>query len=205
MNSQEADFSEIQFKEAVGHDKKEVHPWRRYFARLFDITLFSAIAMVVLVVIGYVFAPEKTDEALVLISAGLLGKLVSGVASVLLALPGIAISQSLLGTPGKWLFGIKVRNSEGRRLSMGASFHRELLVAVKGMGFGIPIVTAVLMILSHIRLSSDGVTSWDKQLDCRVTHTPMNVIGYIKAAPGVVVVITVILYDLFSDFMPAAQ
>lgn len=204
MSSPDTDFSQIQFKEATTSDTETVHPWRRYFARMFDITLFSLIAMMLLAFPGYILMPEKTDAALMLLSEGWTSKLVAGVVSVLLAMPAIAILQSLLGTPGKWLFGIKVRNAEGQRLSMASSFHRELLVAAKGMGFGVPLVTAILMIMSNLRLSSHGVTSWDERLGIRVSHAPMNWAGYIKAGFGGVVVIGMMLLEVVSNFLPSA-
>jgi len=203
MSNPDPDFSQIQFDETESRETEATHPWRRYFARLFDISLFSFIALFVLTIVGYTVAAERTDEMLGLLTEGWTSRVVTGVASVLLALPSIAILQSLIGTPGKWLFGITVRNAEGQRLSMAASFHREWLVAAKGMGFGIPIVTAILMIMSHIRLTSDSATSWDEQLGIRVSHAPMNLWGYIKAGIGGFVVIALILYEAFSGLLLA--
>ena len=203
MNSAEADSTLITFEEIPGTDVKTVHPWRRYFARMFDISLFSVIAMALLSFIGYVLAPERTDEMLVLVAEGWTGKLLGGVAGVLLALPGIAILQSLVGTPGKWLFGIKVRSAAGQRLGMANSFHREILVASKGMAFGIPIASAILMIVSYTRLTDHRETSWDKQLGTRVTYAPMSVVGYIKAGVGGCLVIALMLYEALLSIMPS--
>ena len=193
------DFSELEFKAATVEERQTVHPWRRYFARSFDLLLFSSIALVALVIVGYLVAADETDWLIALSTNGWKGMVFSSVLGVLLALPLMAASLSIVGTPGKWLFGVRVRDSEGRRLGIGASFKREILVAVKGMGFGVPVVTAILMIMANLRLQSHGVTTWDQQMRCSVTYASMNVFGYMKAAFGGVVVVAALLFNHFQN------
>ncbi|MBD0319933.1 MAG: RDD family protein, partial [Gemmatimonadetes bacterium] len=88
-------------------------------------------------------------------------------------------------TPGKALFGVRVVNQDGTRLSLGQAFSRTLRVWVLGMGAGFMLFTIIAGIAGHIRLTGRGITAWDEQLGLRVEHPEitgahvLKVVGYL--------------------------
>ena len=47
---------------------------------------------------------------------------------------------------------------------------RLLQVWIVGMGLRIPLLSLILMLIAHSKLETEGVTTWDKNLDCKVEH-----------------------------------
>lgn len=181
-------------------DSATVHPWQRYFARMFDIHLFSMTIMVAIGAVGGIFAPEPTLRFLALMEGGFLATLYANVLAVGVTVPAIAIFGAWTGTPGKWLFDIRVREANGDRLSLVRSFRREAAVWIKGLGLGVPLVSLITLIMSKVRLDEDGMTSWDKAMGCRVTHAAASVSGYIKKTIGITVVLGMLVYNYVFAF-----
>ena len=84
--------------------------WSRYFARMLDVLVFSLLVGIVAAVAGTLAAPEATDEVIAVMDSSRLWTMVADLASFVIALPLIAMSLVLGQTPGKWLFGIRVRD-----------------------------------------------------------------------------------------------
>jgi hypothetical protein len=82
-------------------------------------------------------------------------------------------------TPGKWLFKIKVRDREGRRLKFADALNRSFGVWLKGMGAGIPLISFIALLSSRSTLKRDGVTTWDQEGGFVVTH---GTIGVLRSA-----------------------
>ena len=71
-------------------------------------------------------------------------------------------------TPGKWLAGLNVVDSEGQRLKPGRSLARSMLVYAFGWGFGLPLLTLLSWLCTFIRVRQVGNAVWDGQLKTRV-------------------------------------
>ena len=123
-------------------------PWRRWLARGLDLSLYyllwSAFAFLVLHrnVANWNFRG-------MLISMGLM----------------ILIEPFLLRffgtTPGKALFGIRIRDAQGEKLSLGQGYRRVWLVFLCGYGAWIPIFNIVRLVISYKNCKKHGFMSWD--------------------------------------------
>ena len=150
------------------------HPWRRYFARMVDSTLFVLAAGVALSLVSPSFA-ELASEPDTAVWLGIFG---------LLAMVPVeaALISSFKTTPGKWLFGIEVVGEDSAPLPFGAAAVRALRVWVQGLWFGLPVVAIAPMVFAHGRLTRTGTTLWDTACHAMVTHrpwTPARAIGAI--------------------------
>jgi len=153
----------------------QIRPWVRYFARIVDVFLFS-------ILVGFmlgIFTPSVLD-----IPSVLLGMVILFVwifqESILLANCGTTL--------GKWLFKIKVRNSNGQKLTFSEALNRSFSVWLKGMGAGVPILSLITLLTSHSKLKRDAITAWDEEGSFVVTH------GKIGALRSVVIVVLLLGY-----------
>lgn len=141
-------------------DPLQPAPWRRYFARLFDLTLMGSIAWMLIGYTWYSIAPLQADEVFT--------NLNTLVDIVLTTLLGSIVSGIVLGafgtTLGKSIFGIRIRTFRGEKLSISDALSRDLNVYIKGMGLGIPIVSLITMLTAYWRLRERQQMSWDKGL-----------------------------------------
>lgn len=192
-----SEIEELQFS-PVESEKMDARPWPRYFARMIDVLLLSTAMIFVLAILGTILAPEPTNRFVGLLQGGIAGTFLSNMVCIALALLPIALLLAFGQTPGKWLFGIRVRNDDGNRIGWRKSLHRELLVWVKGMGLGIPVVTMLTMFACHSTLAGDGCTSWDKRLQCHVTHAPATGFWWVKAIFGGAIVLAATFYGAIS-------
>jgi uncharacterized RDD family membrane protein YckC len=132
-------------------------PWIRYWARSVD-----------LVIVGAAFA----------IVAGSLGVNVEhwnnfafGWLVLLLWIPFEAAFVSSCGTtPGKWLFNIRLSRPDQSFLTLQQALGRSVAVLIRGLGFGIPIVSFFTQIAACGTLNKRGATSWDEQYGVVVRH-----------------------------------
>jgi uncharacterized RDD family membrane protein YckC len=148
-------------------ERPKVHPWRRFFARSLDIMLMGFLVDVGIAV----FFPSIANILMGLVENKALGGVLSGLVAMLLS----TIFISLFGsTPGKYLFGIQIRDKNTKKLSLLTALKRESLVYVKGMAFCFPIATIFTLISSHSRLKKQGNTSWDEALNCNVIYRDNN-------------------------------
>jgi len=175
-----------------------VHPWQRYCARMIDIQFFAFIAIIAIGVFGGMVAPEPVLRFFGLMQQGFAGTALANVFTVGITVPVIACLGAWTGTPGKWIFDIRVCEADGRRLSLARSFRREATIWVKGFGFGVPFVSLITLIMSKVRLSEDGRTAWDEAMDCRVRHAAPSALGYVKKTLGVALVILALAYNYFA-------
>ncbi len=105
------------------------HPWMRLFARGVDMTIYQTAAYLV-VLLGF-----RQGLALPAVVNWLLSL-------VLLAFTFLVEPLWLHfwgWTPGKWLFGLKLRDKNGDKLTLSQAWHRGWRVAWEGYGWNIPI------------------------------------------------------------------
>jgi hypothetical protein len=147
-----------------------VHPWRRYFARFWDIYFFGIIFFFVL---GFVFpnlfdtgeskASDRTAEQL------------WGMLVVLAYVPFEALCTNVFGTTlGKALYGIRVGTETNEPLTLSTAIKRSLAVWVRGWGLGIPIVALFTLVVAYRNLKKDGRTTWDRDFSCKVSHDSLS-------------------------------
>lgn len=148
------------FQNTDNWDLFQIAPWRRYFARLFDITLLGFITWMLIGYTWYSLAPLQADS--------LFSNLNPIVDIILTTLLGCLVSGIVLGgfgtTLGKAIFGIRIRTIRGQRLSISDAIARDMSVYFRGLGLGIPIVSLVTMISAYSKLKKNQQMSWDEGL-----------------------------------------
>ena len=110
---------------------KVTSPWRRFFARHFDLFLYTTLWSLLGILLLGLSPSSETGSAW--FSAG-------GIVSVVMM---VLLEPLLLATwgttPGKWLLGLHVRNNTGQKLSYGEGSYRTLQALWYGAGMFIPI------------------------------------------------------------------
>ena len=135
-------------------------PWRRFFARSFDLLLCGALWNAVL---GLGLNINVLNRA-----AG--WQIVDGVVELVLLLLLEPLFLSLMGaTPGKWLLGLRVTDQNDQRLSYQAAFTRTCWVLWKGMGFQIVIYDLVRLWKSYQACQAGETLEWEYESDSVLT------------------------------------
>lgn len=135
-------------------DSNNVRPWVRYWARYIDMYL---IIMLILILQLSIFPTKQLDETIAAIGVYFIWVLIE------------AQLMSTWGTtPGKWLLRIKVRDSEGNKLTLKNALIRSFLVWF--VGLGMTLLTPITEVISYMSLKDRGVTMWDNYCKCNVTH-----------------------------------
>jgi len=162
-------------------------PWRRYFARMFDIVV---IGMVLWLGIGYTTAIADPDLYQWLFGPGgaALNPISSSIFTIALLIPFEAVLMGLTGTSiGKWIFGVRVTRMDGRPIGLTLAAGREVAVFFSGLGLGLPIVSLITLISAYSRLTKTGTTTWDEGQPYVVTHRPFGFLQFVLSVVGVTV------------------
>jgi uncharacterized RDD family membrane protein YckC len=143
-------------------------PWRRWFARFVDITIFGN-AVFLLTMIGTAMI---SPDALQVISIYTSNPLFDGAILLLVWCPFECLLLAKIGTtPGKRVFGLRVQNKDGSLLPFDRLLTRYMGMTVYGMGCGIYLVLLFTYILSYRRLMSTRTTRWDEAAESHVVAT----------------------------------
>lgn len=178
-------------------------PWPRYLARMLDTLVLGAVMGLILGIV-LVFTTDDAGERVFAAMGGVGGTLLTSVVSFMVAALPIAFLLAFAQTPGKWVFGIRVRNPDGSRLGLWKALQREAWVLVRGVGFALPVVTLFTMISSYTDLKEDGATAWDRALRCEVTHAPATPWWWARAIVGGVLVFGMSLWGYIDMLMSIA-
>lgn len=175
-------------------------PLRRFGARAVDFGVYGMVFGSAMVIAAPDFvarvqaAPMESDLQSSLISVVGLGVTTVLVESLLLHFAGTTL--------GKALFGVRVVNADGTRLSLGQAFSRTLRVWVLGMGAGLMLFTIIGCIAGHLRLTGRGITVWDEQMGLRVEHPEITGANVAKVV-GYLLIFLFALMLILAPFMPA--
>lgn len=152
---------------------REGSPWRRYFARSFDATLYGVLWSIFLsqVLSVYPFEDSYLRDAIDII-----------VVMIMMLLIEPLLLARLGTTPGKWIMGFRVTARDGRRLSYGEGLARTWLVLWKGEGLSIPIYGLVRQYKSYAACTDGQPLAWeeDSQLILR-DKKKLRALGYVTA------------------------
>ncbi len=181
------------------------HPWRRLGARLLDLQIFAAVGFFLAGVVLYLVDPDLVDRLFGEGASPLVSLLMSWLAAAV-AVPFNALSIGLTGgSIGKWLFGVRVVNREGRPIGLIRALMRELRVLVMGLGLNLPIITLFAMFSARGDLEDRGDTAWDVIQDNVVRHRPMGVAQALLGTIGAAAVIGAIGYGWAMRIIAAMQ
>ena len=135
-------------------------PWRRYFARMLDLSLYTALTYAVLAVVFHVNLTRLSRLTQLLLTYLELG--------VMLVLEPVFL-HFFATTPGKAIFGIRVEYASGGHLSYFDAMARTLAVIGSGMGYNIPIYNLIRLYKSCKHQSEGQDMPWDWEGDFRFT------------------------------------
>lgn len=159
-----------EFKETV---PKEVHPWRRYIARMLDYSLFNAaVSFVLFFLLRLRPIPDGILETL--LSWGLW----------FVWMPIEALEIHLFGTTlGKWIMGIRMESYNGGRIPYSTALSRVWMVYSVGMGWGIPMYEYWRLYQSYKQHKESADMDWDDEI--MVCYKPWNWAGKTSLAVAV--------------------
>lgn len=130
------------------------HPFRRYFARMLDVSLYGLLWSVVLAFGLHVNLSSPRSA---------IANLLNSFMALILMVIFEPLWLRVLGTtPGKAIFGLKIEAPDGRRLTYAQGFERAWGVFGAGMGYQIPIYSLVRLWKSFNRCLEGEVLSWDE-------------------------------------------
>lgn len=147
-----------------------VHPWHRWIARILDLFVFG-------------FALGILVEA---VAPGTLDAVDDKLLTLIIFAAWVPVEAFMLAefgtTLGRALLRIRVTSRAGGSLSLAVALNRSFQVWMRGLAFGLPGVPLVTQIVAYNRLSREGSTSWDSELDLRVAHEPVGAARWICVA-----------------------
>ncbi|WP_187628660.1 RDD family protein [Paraburkholderia sp. UCT31] len=165
--------SESTPKSAVETEATNPSAMTRFYARMFDLTLWSFLVGYPLAyVLGLcvpVFAAAVDSQLVATV-------LIVTAVFVLVSLPVNLCFDALVyrwfgNTPGKALLSLSVRTTADERLSPAQYMKRNFAMWAPGFGFGLPLVSMVALGASGHSLKQTGATRWDREGGYRVVGT----------------------------------
>lgn len=160
-------------------------PWRRFFARYFDLMLYAAFWNALGLALLHRSPSTQTGSAWV------------GAASIVSVVLMVLIEPLFLctwgTTPGKWLLGLQVRGNAGQKLDYMEGIYRTAQALWYGFGFFVPIYNLVRGYHCYYDCT-DGKTlpwEWDSELQLK-DEKPWRIAAYtggVLAILGLVVLV----------------
>lgn len=128
------------------------YPWRRYFARTLDQSLYGLIWVTFTDLVRNLTI-ENAFLVCIIKSYALIG--------IMLLLEPFLLSK--YGTTlGKWIFGLSIRNLDGGKLTYKQAWHRTFGVFRAGLGYNIPIYDLLIMANCYGDCKSQRLLPWEK-------------------------------------------
>lgn len=153
---------ESNFITSIADDSKPVvRPWVRYWATHFDLAIATTIN---LILFGFLYSDIYKQRFIFL-----------EISLVILIFMEATILAYKGTTPGKWLLNIELTTENGEKLTFLKALLRSWLVIYKGLGLEIPFISLITMYVAHNKLTTEGVTSWDKKLKLKIIHKKIGV------------------------------
>ena len=148
-----------------------VHPWSRYWARIFDTNLF-----ILLVIPAWsIFFSLRPSIANKIMELRQGGDLFIAWVSVFLYVFVEPLLLSVWGTtPGKWFLKIRVRYSNNDKISYADAFERSSRIWLWGMVGWVPVLPIISLYLNYRDLKKNGKTSWDRAGKFVVSHEDVS-------------------------------
>jgi DNA-binding transcriptional MerR regulator len=180
------------FQEPV---EKEIHPWRRFFARWLDYNLWSSIITFVYMVVLRV-RPIPGDFISALIT----------IVGIALFIPAEALMIWKFGaTPGKFALGIRLESIQGGNLTWEEALRRSRNVFVLGNGCCIPLLEPVMKVVRYCQhtgrlfrsciLNGPQEMDWDEETE--IVYRDVN---YKRGAVVALMLVLTASVGIFSAF-----
>lgn len=159
------------------------HPWRRYLARTLDIFIYGMVWSAALAFVFHVRLAARSTP----------GSLLDSVVALVIMLFAEPLWLHLFGTtPGKAVFGLRIEDADGKRLSYSQGLERTWGVIGAGMGYYIPVYQLVRLWKSYDLCKRKERQPWDAETSYFIQDTRwfrgVLYIGAYAAAFGVLLV-----------------
>lgn len=172
------------------------HPWQRMLARSLDMTLYGTIINV-----GYLLLTR--DPSLMRLSTSFIGGLIWEVILLALTLGLEPFWLHYWGwTPGKWLFGLKLRDGDGEKLSVPQARGRSWRLAWEGYGWNIPILDLWRMWRGRVAGLDGRDCPWDGEEGYRYTKVERQYSAPAYIAVGAICWAALVVSGLWSTTPP---
>ena len=167
---------------------QQTRPWVRYWARMFDIYLFSGVAGILLAIL----APRA-------VPGGGLATIGIGIIALFLWIVVESLLLSWFGTtPGKSLLRTHLRLANNPSIPYSMALSRCFRVWWRGMGAGIPVISLFTLLGAYDRLSKGSVASWDSDGGFVVSHEKIGALRVVVAAICFVVFVILSILGTFA-------
>ena len=166
------------------------HPWRRFFARSLDLSLCSLLWMAVCLFL-FRWHPDNTWPIRLLNSYVAYG--------ILLVLEPILLCTWGY-TPGKWIFGLAVRNPLGQKLTWGKAVDRTWGVFARGEGYGIPFYRLWRKYKCYCQCKDGEPEEWEEDTSYTIRDTGVRRCWGFVAARAALIGLSVFL--AFQSMLP---
>ena len=190
----------VALTEPVAHAPRavpQVRPWVRYWARIFDLSLFSLVAGLFLVIFSpRVFSVTKR-----------FGGFGSQVILQMIVLFGWVFAESSLlsffgTTPGKALLKTRLVLGESQSIPYSHALSRSFKVWWRGLAAGLPFINLLTLTHAETDLTADSITSWDREGGFIVTHEKIGIPRLVVATVWLGVFLAL---DIAGTFIGVAQ
>lgn len=173
------------------------HPWMRYFARTLDIALYDTLINLVWLLIS------RDQGFLRLQTANAFTVTLWSIAMLALTLAVEPLWLHYWGwTPGKWVFGLKLRDGDGEKLSIEQGWERSRRLAREGYGWNIPFWSLWKMWQCR-KLGLEGRDCWwDGEEDYRYTKEERRFSGWAFVGARAVLAVALFTAMLWSYLPP---
>ena len=140
------------------------HPWRRYFARVFDMALYNITWLSFLVFTFHVNLIGRSSMLNLLDSYIAIG--------MMLFLEPLWL-HFFRTTPGKAIFGIRIEDFNGENLTYRQGFDRTFGVIASGLGFNIPIYNFIRLWKSYNLCIDKKIQPWNESTSYIIKDTKL--------------------------------
>ena len=138
------------------------YPWRRYLARTYDTLIYTILWVAFLAFVFHVNVLDRNNAE----------KLLDGFITTIMMLFLEPMLLHLFGTtPGKAIFGLRITNPDGSRLSYIEGLERTWDVLSRGMGFNIPIYNIIRLLKSYNLCIENETQPWDESISYTIKDT----------------------------------
>jgi len=168
-------------------------PWIRYLARYIDMALYTVI--IIMIFVASIFILRYLGKDINVITS--MPKIVfSAIFLFLLIIIEILVFHHWGTTAGKKLLKIHISKNNETTISYYEATLRTIKVWVFGLGLGIPLISLFTQISAFNKLSSNGITSWDKEGEFTIRHDDVDTWRIVLAL--MIVLVMLISYVKFS-------
>ena len=131
-------------------------PWQRYFARVFDMGIYTLI--------WYAAASLGLRYRIYTLSTG--NNIVTAIVTALLMLLIEPFLLHFFGTtPGKWLLGMRIEGRHGRKPDLSCAYARTSQAVFYGLGLGIPFFSLYRLYKSYKTEQAGEDLSWEGETE----------------------------------------